>query len=57
MLPSELLASRVARGMALLSVLLVVATEVPLLLRAYWTGRIPPVETVAGGRRAEGARP
>jgi hypothetical protein len=57
LLPSELLATRVARGMALLSVLLVAVTEVPLLLGALWTGRIPPVETVGGGRRAEGGRP
>ncbi len=46
LLPSDLLATRVARGMTLLSVLLVVVTEVPLLVRAFWTGRIPPVETV-----------
>jgi hypothetical protein len=44
-LPSDLLASRIARGMVLLSVLLVLVTEVPLLARAFWTGRIPPVET------------
>jgi hypothetical protein len=50
LLPSELLASRVARGMTLLSVLLVVVTEVPLLVRAFWTGRIPPVETVGSQR-------
>jgi hypothetical protein len=46
LLPSDLLATRVARGMTLLSVLLVVVTELPLLVRAFWTGRIPPVETV-----------
>lgn len=45
LLPDELLASRVARGMVLLSVLLVVVTEIPLVASAYWTGRIPPVET------------
>ena len=45
-LPPELLATRVARGMVLLSVLLVVVTEIPLLARAFLTGRIPPVETV-----------
>jgi hypothetical protein len=55
LLPPELLASRVARGMTLLSVLLVVATEVPLLARALWTGRIPPVETVSAERAAERA--
>jgi hypothetical protein len=55
LLPSELLATRVARGMTLLSVLLVVVTEVPLLVRALWTGRIPPVETVAAHRPEERA--
>ena len=54
-LPSDLLASRVARGMALLSVVLVVVTEIPLLVRAFWTGRIPPVETVGSHRTAERA--
>jgi len=54
-LPSDLLASHVARGMTLLSVLLVVVTEVPLLVRAFWTGRIPPVETVGSHRTAERA--
>ena len=53
-LPPELLATRVARGMALLSVLLVVMTEIPLLARAFWTGRIPPVET-AGPHPGTGA--
>ena len=51
-LPPELLATRVARGMTLLSVLLVVVTEVPLLARAFWTGRIPPVETGGSPRAA-----
>jgi hypothetical protein len=44
LLPDHLLASRVARGMVCLSVLLVVVTEIPLLASALWTGRIPPVE-------------
>lgn len=44
LLPSDLLASRVARGLVVLSVLLVVVTEVPLVVRALWTGRIPRVE-------------
>jgi hypothetical protein len=57
LLPPELLASRVARGMVLLSVLLVVVTEVPLLARAFWTGRIPPVETVRPDRSAGPAAP
>lgn len=54
-LPSDLLASRIARGMALLSVLLVLVTELPLLARAFWTGRIPPVETLRPPRSAERA--
>ena len=45
LLPSELLATRVARGLALVSVALVVVTEIPLVARALWTGRIPPIET------------
>jgi len=52
-LPPDLLATRVARGMTLLSVLLVVVTEVPLLARAFWSGRIPPVETAGSHRTAE----
>ena len=44
-LPPELLATRVARGLSLVSVALVVATEIPLVTRALWTGRIPPIET------------
>jgi len=44
-LPPELLATRVARGMALVSVALVVVTEIPLVASALWTGRIPRVET------------
>jgi len=50
LLPPALLATRVARGMVILSILLVVVTEIPLLVRALWTGRIPPVETVAAHR-------
>lgn len=53
-LPDDLLASRVARGTVLLSVLLVVLTEIPLVARAFWTGQIPPVET--GRPRGSGER-
>ena len=53
LLPSELLATRVARGMAVLSVVLVVATEIPLVVRALWTGRIPPIETLRAQPEAE----
>jgi hypothetical protein len=53
-LPDALLASRVARGLVLASVLLVALTEIPLIVRALATGRIPPIETVR--RPAEGAR-
>ena len=45
-LPDELLATRVARGLVLASVLLVAVTEIPLIVRALATGRIPPIETV-----------
>ena len=44
-LPAGLLATRVARGLTLVSVALVVVTEIPLVARALWTGRIPPIET------------
>jgi ABC-type Co2+ transport system permease subunit len=54
-LPDELLATRVARGMVLVSVLLVVVTEIPLLARAIFSGRLPPVETGGARQRAEQA--
>jgi hypothetical protein len=54
-LPDELLATRVARGMVLLSVLLVVVTEIPLLAKAVFSGKLPPVETGGARRRAEQA--
>lgn len=53
-LPDALLATRVARGLVLASVLLVALTEIPLIVRALATGRIPPVET--GRRAGAGAR-
>jgi hypothetical protein len=40
-LPPDDLASRVARGLTWVSVLLVVIIEVPLVTRALWTGRVP----------------
>ncbi|MEW6267834.1 MAG: hypothetical protein AB1689_00885 [Thermodesulfobacteriota bacterium] len=43
-LPSELFASRVARGVVTANVLLVVLIEVPLVAWALVTGRVPPVD-------------
>jgi len=54
-LPDELLATRVARGLVLVSVLLVAVTEIPLLARALVSGQLPPVETGGTRRRAAGA--
>jgi hypothetical protein len=44
-LPADDLASRVARGTTLISALLVIAIEVPLVARVLWTGKVPRVET------------
>lgn len=55
LLPSDLLASRVARGVALVSAFLGVFIEVPLVGWALWTGRVPPVETLDSHRRAQRA--
>jgi hypothetical protein len=44
-LPGGDLASRVARGTTLISALLVVVIEIPLVARALWTGKVPRVET------------
>jgi hypothetical protein len=43
-LPSELFASRVARGVVTANVLLVIVIEVPLVAWSLLTGRVPPVE-------------
>jgi len=43
-LPSELFASRVARGVVVANSLLVVLIEFPLVAWSLWTGRVPPVE-------------
>lgn len=43
-LPSELLASRVARGAVLFLAFLGVVLEVPLVVYALATGRVPPLE-------------
>ncbi len=44
-LPDELLATRVARGAALISAALTVFLEVPILVIGLVRGKIPPVET------------
>ena len=43
-LPSDLFASRVARGVVVANVLLVVLIEVPLVAWSLVTGRVPPVD-------------
>lgn len=55
LLPSHLLAAHVARGVALVSALLVVVIEVPLVAWSLWTGRVPRVDTQPIGRETEGA--
>jgi hypothetical protein len=44
LLPGELFAARVARGVVSLNVFLIVLIEVPLVAWALVTGRVPPVE-------------
>src|SRR5262245_233057 len=43
--PQDDLASRVARGTALVSAALAAGIEIPLVARALWTGKAPRVET------------
>ena len=43
-LPGELFAARVARGVVSLNIFLIVLIEVPLVVWALATGRVPPVE-------------
>jgi hypothetical protein len=43
--PHEDLASRVARGTALISAAVAALIEIPLVARSLWTGKIPRVET------------
>ena len=50
-LPSELLATRVARGVGMLSVALTLVLEVPLVGYALLGRGLPPVETSASHRR------
>lgn len=45
LLPADLFASRVARGVVAANVLLVIAVEVPLVVYSLCTGRVPPVES------------
>jgi hypothetical protein len=46
-LPPDLLATRVARGVVVLAIGLIVVIEIPLVLFSLLTGRVPPVETQA----------
>lgn len=46
-LPSDLFASRVARGAVAANVLLVVLLEVPLVVFSLVTGKVPPVDNQA----------
>lgn len=43
-LPSDLFATRVARGVVTANVLLVIVIEIPLVAYSLLTGRVPPVE-------------
>lgn len=54
-LPPDLLATRVARGVVVLAVGLVILIEVPLVAFSLLTGRVPPVETQAKPRALEQA--
>jgi hypothetical protein len=54
LLPSELLASRVARGAVVFLAFLGVVLEVPLVVYSLVAGRVPPLEARAA-RRAERA--
>jgi hypothetical protein len=53
LLPADLLATRVARGVALVSALLVVVVELPLVAWALWGRSLPPVETLRSHRVRE----
>ncbi len=50
LLPPDLFAARVARGVVMANALLVVVIEVPLVAFSLFTGRVPPVETQAAPR-------
>lgn len=54
-LPPDLLATRVARGVVVLAIGLIVVIEVPLVAFSLWTGRVPPVETQAKPRARDRA--
>jgi hypothetical protein len=54
-LPDDLLATRVARGVVVLAIGLVVVIEIPLVLYSLVTGRVPPVETHSKPRGLEEA--
>lgn len=55
LLPGDLLATRVARGVVVLAIGLIVLIEVPLVAFSLLTGRVPPVETQAKPRGLEQA--
>jgi hypothetical protein len=54
-LPPDLLATRVARGVVVLAIGLVILIEVPLVAFSLLTGRVPPVETQSRPRGLEEA--
>lgn len=54
-LPPDLLATRVARGVVVLAIGLVILIEVPLVAFSLLTGRVPPVETQSKPRVLERA--
>jgi Na+/proline symporter len=55
LLPSDLFASRVARGVVAANVLLVILIEVPLVVYSLLTGRVPPVENQPAPRAVANA--
>jgi hypothetical protein len=52
-LPSELLATRVARGAVMFLAFLGVVLELPLVLHALVSGRVPPVDGLAARAQAD----
>lgn len=54
-LPSELLATRVARGAVVFLAFLGVVLEVPLVLYALVTGRVPPLDGLEARAQADSA--
>ncbi len=54
LLPDEVLATRITRGVAVLGVLAGIILELPLLLRGMFGTSLPPLDTI-GGRHARAA--